>query len=101
MTAQVEVQDGDDKELKITNTYSSTPVVPDTETLTLQKAFVNAPTVDKSKITFTVDKDGNVTLDSTVTTGVSEVKDGKIVKTIIPDGEIKILIKDDDQYQDE
>ena len=54
MTAQVEVQDGDDKELKITNTYSSTPVVPDTETLTLQKAFVNAPTVDKSKITFTV-----------------------------------------------
>lgn len=31
----------------------------------------------------------------------SEVKDGKIVKTIIPDGEIKILIKDDDQYQDE
>ena len=51
MTAQVEVQDGDDKELKITNTYSSTPVVPDTETLTLQKAFVNAPTVDKSKIT--------------------------------------------------
>ena len=31
----------------------------------------------------------------------SEVKDGKIVKTIVPDGEIKILIKDDDQYQDE
>lgn len=31
----------------------------------------------------------------------SEVKDGKIIKTIVPDGEIKILIKDDDAYQEE
>lgn len=30
-----------------------------------------------------------------------EVKDGVVVKSIVPDGEVKVLIKGDDMYQDE
>ena len=73
-----------DKDGKVVEEWTSTKdahevTIPD-GTYTLEETV--APSgYDKvdSKITFTVDKDGNVTLDSTVTTGVSEVKDGKIL----------------------
>lgn len=36
-----------------------------------------------------------------VFTAKSEVRDGKVVKAIIPDGDLKVLIKGDDMYQED
>ncbi|MBQ8951165.1 MAG: hypothetical protein IJ065_08455, partial [Eubacterium sp.] len=49
--------------------------------------------VVKTDITFTVDENGNVTLDKAVTTGVSEVKDGVIVVKDEPEKNDDVTVK--------
>ena len=54
MTKQGVVEDSKTTELIFTNKYEATSVTPKTGELVIKKIFVNAPTIDKDNLTFTV-----------------------------------------------